>query len=127
MSNKLTNSDLSLKAQFVARARPIAEKYQMVIWREDDEFYGRGVELPNSYGDGKTVEECANSTRESFVATVASLLQDGYEPPSPATEGKRDQQINIRVTSEERLLLETKARQSGASGISEYIRSMAHS
>jgi predicted RNase H-like HicB family nuclease len=127
MSNKLTNSDLSLKTQFVARARPIAEKYQMVIWREDGEFYGHGVELPNSFGDGKTVEECANSTRESFVATIASLLQDGYEPPYPATEGKRDQQINIRVTSEERLLLETKARQSGASGISEYIRSMARS
>jgi uncharacterized protein (DUF1778 family) len=56
---------------------------------------------------------------------VASLLQDGYAPPAPVTEGKRDQQINIRISSEEKLLLETKARQSGAAGISEYIRAVA--
>lgn len=97
----------------------------MIIWFEEGEYYGRGVELPNSFGDGKSIEQCAKDTRDSFIATVASMLQDGFTPPAPAAEGKRDQQINIRLSSEEKLLLETKARQSGAAGISEYIRAVA--
>lgn len=126
MSEKSKNSkSLRLKPRYVARARPIAERYRMVIWFEDGEYYGRGVELPFAFGDGKTLEQCAQNTREAFVATVASLLQDGFTPPAPAGEGRRDQQINIRLTSDERLLLETKARQSGAAGISEYIRAVA--
>ncbi|MGD0540797.1 MAG: hypothetical protein ABSB33_04685 [Tepidisphaeraceae bacterium] len=97
----------------------------MVISFEDGEYYGRGVELPFAFGDGKTVERCARNTREAFVAVVASLLQDGHAPPAPASEGKRDQQVNVRLSSEEKLLLETKAKQSGAAGISEYIRAVA--
>jgi len=116
---------LRIKPKFVAQARPIADKYQIVVWREDGEYYGRGVEMPYAFGDGKTVEQCIQNTRDAFVAGVASLLQDGQSPPAPLTEGKRDQQINIRISSEEKLLLETKARQSGAAGISEYIRAVA--
>jgi predicted RNase H-like HicB family nuclease len=126
MSGKSKKSkDLRIKPVFVAQARPIAEKYQMVIWFEDGEYYGRGVELPYSFGDGKTIDRCARDTREAFITTIASMLQDGFTPPAPAAEGKRDQQINIRLSSEEKLMLETKARQSGAAGISEYIRAVA--
>ena len=120
-----SSKSLRLKPQYVARAKPIADKYQMVILFEDGEYYGRGVELPFAFGDGKTVERCARNTRDAFVAVVASLLQDGYAPPAPASEGKRDQQVNVRLSSEEKLLLETKAKQSGAAGISEYIRAVA--
>ena len=128
MSKKSKNSkSLRLKPEFVARARPIAEKYQMIIWFEDGEYYGRGVELPFTFGDGKTIEKCAKNTREGFIATVASILQDGQVPPAPVVDGYRDQQINIRLDSQEKLLLETKARQAGAAGISEYIRALARS
>jgi predicted RNase H-like HicB family nuclease len=119
------SKSLRLKPQYIARAKPIADKYQIVISFEDGEYYGRGVELPFAFGDGKTVEQCVRSTREAFVAAVGSLLQDGFTPPAPASEGKRDQQVNIRLSSEEKLLLETKAKQSGAAGISEYIRAVA--
>ena len=128
MSKKSKNSkSLRLKPAYIARARPIAEKYQMIIWFEDGEYYGRGVELPFAFGDGKTIEQCAKNTREGFIAAVASLLQDGHVPPAPVVEGIRDQQINIRVDSQEKVLLEAKARQSGAAGISEYIRALARS
>jgi predicted RNase H-like HicB family nuclease len=128
MSNKLKSSKrgaLALKPRFVEQAKPIAQTYQLVIWFEDGEYYGRGVELPYAFGDGATVEECAKNTRDAFVTAVAGYLQDGRTPPAPANEGKRDQQLNIRVSSQERLLLETKARQSGAMGISEYVRAVA--
>jgi predicted RNase H-like HicB family nuclease len=128
MSNKLKSSSASvtpIKRRYVRQARTIAEQYQLVIWFEDDEYFGRGVELPYAFGEGKTIEQCARNTREAFVTAVAGYLQEGNSPPAPAHEGKRDQQLNIRLSSQERLLLETKARQSGATGISEYVRAVA--
>src|ERR1700722_12138191 len=102
MSNKLKSAKsrkMELLAKFVEQARPIAESYQLLIWYEDGEYYGRGVELPYAFGEGATIEECARSTREAFVTAVAGHLQQGQSPPAPATEGKRDQQLNIRLSS----------------------------
>jgi predicted RNase H-like HicB family nuclease len=115
----------ALTAGNLARAKEIAQRYQIVIWLEDGEYYGRGVELPLVFGDGETPQKCVSNTRKALEVAVASYLQDGQTPPSPATEGKRDQQVNIRLSSQERLLLETKARQAGASGISDYLRAVA--
>ncbi len=127
MSNKSKTSSgsASLKPDFIRRAREIVRSYQFVIWFEDGEYYGRGVELPYAFGDGKTIDQCVRNTRDAFVTAVAGFLQEGRTPPAPASEGKRDQQINIRVTGRERLELETKASQAGAAGISEYIRAVA--
>jgi predicted RNase H-like HicB family nuclease len=116
---------MALKPRFIERAKPIAQTYQLVIWFEDGEYYGRGVELPYAFGEGATIEECAKKTRDAFVTAIAGYLQEGRMPPAAAQEGKRDQQLNIRLSSQERLLLETKARQSGAMGISEYVRAVA--
>jgi predicted RNase H-like HicB family nuclease len=115
---RITNANLE-------RAKPIAERYQILLWKEDGEYCGRGVELPTVFGDGRTAAECVKTTREHLVIAVASYLQDGETPPSPATSGKRDQQINVRVSSEEKILLEAKASQHGAAGLSEYIRAVA--
>jgi predicted RNase H-like HicB family nuclease len=128
MSNRLKTSKPKsqvLQRRYTEQARPIVRQYQIIIWFEDGEYYGRGVELPYVFGEGKTMEQCARSTQEAFVTAVAGYLQDGQSPPAPAHEGKRDQQLNIRLSSQERLLLETKARQSGATGISEYVRAVA--
>jgi predicted RNase H-like HicB family nuclease len=128
MSDKLKNSKrraATLKPQYIERARPIAEQYQMVIWLEAGEYYGRGVELPYVFGDGKTLEECAENTREAFVTAIAGYLQEGRSPPAPPSEEKRDQQVNVRLSSFEKHLLETRAREAGAKGISEYIRATA--
>lgn len=111
--------------EILKRARAIASQYQIVVSFEDGEYYGRGVELPGTADDGKTPAECIENVIEALVATVAFLLESGETPPAPASEGRRDQQLNVRVSSTEKLLLETKARQSGAVGISEYIRALA--
>jgi predicted RNase H-like HicB family nuclease len=129
MSSKLkpskSSSDKKLDRRYVEQAIPIAEQYQLVIWFEDGEYFGRGVELPYAFGDGKTIEQCAANTRDAFITAVAGYLQDGRTPPAPAREGKRDQQINVRLSSQERLLLEAKAQQAGTTGLSEYIRAVA--
>lgn len=106
----------------LARARKIVVDYQIVIWFEDGEYYGRGVELPWSLGDGPTPGDCVTETREALVTTVASMLEDGETPPPPASAEKRSEQINLRVTAEERLRLDTLARQHGFKGVADYLR-----
>jgi predicted RNase H-like HicB family nuclease len=113
--------------EILHRAQKLAGRYQVVVWRDEEEkeFFGRGVELPLAMGDGRTADECIRSTREAFVAVLATLLEAGLPTPSPALEGKRDQQVNIRLTSDERLVLEAAARRSGFTGVSDFVRTAA--
>jgi predicted RNase H-like HicB family nuclease len=109
----------------VKRAREIASKYQVIIQQEEGEFIGRGLELPNAYEDGGTADECVKKTREMFVTVVAAMIEAGEVPPPPASEGKRTEQVNVRLSAEEKLVLEASARRHGNAGLAEYIRSVA--
>lgn len=97
--------------------------YQIIIHFEDDEYYGRGLEMPSVMAEGKTPDDCVAATREALTIAVAYLLESGQTPPSPASEGKRSEQVNIRLTAEEKLMLEEAARRKGFRGISDFIRS----
>jgi predicted RNase H-like HicB family nuclease len=104
------------------RARRIAEKYQVILQFEDGEWYGRGLELPNAFGDGKTPDACVKMTREAFAAVVATMIEDGHKPPLPASDALRDQQVNVRLTTEEKARLEESSQQAGFRGVSDYVR-----
>lgn len=78
--------------------------------------------MPCTYDDGKTPDECVAKTREALVSTVAFMIERGETPPPPASAEKRSEQINLRVTAEERLRLETLARQHGFKGVADYLR-----
>jgi predicted RNase H-like HicB family nuclease len=107
------------------RARAIADTYQVVLWFDDGEWYGRGVELPGTMNDGPTVEACIANVRESFVTTVAVMLEEGLTPPPTASEGIRNEQVNIRLSADERLRLATAAKQKGFEGVSDFVRTAA--
>ena len=109
-------------AKVLARAREIVAGYQVVMWSEGGEYFGRGVELPMTFGDGRTPDECMEHAREARVVTVASMLEPGEAPPPPASGEKRTEQINLRVSAEEKLRLETLARQHGFKGVGDYLR-----
>jgi len=115
--------DRPFDAEVLRRAREIAASYQIIIHSEDGEYYGRGLEMPYIMNDGKSPDECVKATREALTAAVAYLLESGKAPPPPASEQTRSEQINIRVTTEEKLLLEEAARSRGFRGISDYVRS----
>jgi len=106
-------------------AKRIAAEYEIVIWFEDGEWYGRGLELPHTYGDDKTPAGCVASVREGLVLTVAAMLEDGDRPPAPARTGERSEQINVRLTVTEKALLESRSRAGGFRGISDYLRAKA--
>jgi predicted RNase H-like HicB family nuclease len=105
------------------RAREIAEGYQIILNFEEGLYYGRGLELPNAMNHGKTPDECVKATRDILTTVVAYMLECGQTPPLPASENKRTEQINVRLTPEEKLLLEEAARSKGYRGISDFVRS----
>jgi predicted RNase H-like HicB family nuclease len=117
--------DRPFAPKVLAEAQKIAEQYQLILSHEDDAWYGRGLELPHVLGDGRTSAECISGTREALVGAVAYLLEQGQRPPTPAREGTRTEQVNVRLTAEEKVVLETTARRKGFKGLSDFIRAAA--
>jgi predicted RNase H-like HicB family nuclease len=105
------------------RAREIAAEYQIILQFEEGLYYGRGLEMPTVMNHGKTPDACVRATRDALTTAVAYMLESGQTPPSPASENKRTEQINVRLTPEEKLLLEETARSKGFRGISDFVRS----
>ena len=106
-------------------ARRIVEVYDIVLRREDDEWYGHALEYPEAMGDGKTPTACIKATQKSLVAAVATMIEGGETPPAPARQGVRNEQVNVRLTQEEKAVLETSAKQKGFRGLSDFIRAGA--
>jgi predicted RNase H-like HicB family nuclease len=111
--------------EILKAARRFADAYDVVLRFEDGEWFGHALEYPEAMGDGKTPAACIKATRRSILAGVATMLEAGESPPAPAREGVRSEQVNIRVTAEEKTLLETTAKQKGFRGLSDFIRTGA--
>ena len=112
MLSKLKKLNKAFDPKILGTARKIAEKYEVILSFENNEWYGRGLEMPNVFGDGKTPNECIENTKEGLVSAIAHLLELGETVPSPANEGKRTEQVNIRLTVEERTILCASAKSS---------------
>ena len=106
----------------LAKAKAIVEHYKIVLEFEDGEWYGHGLEMPGAHGDGKTVQAAVADTREALIGAVAYLIEKGQTPPEPAREGNRSAQVNVRLTHEEKAVLETRSRARGFRGLSDFIR-----
>lgn len=115
--------DAPFDAAVLRRARALAEQYRLVIERNDDGgFVGHALEFPTAMGDGANLAECGKAVVESLTVAVATMLEAGERPPMPASAGRRQRQLNIRLTEEENLRLEEAARQQGFRGVSDYVR-----
>jgi predicted RNase H-like HicB family nuclease len=109
----------------LARARKIVAGYQVLLWFEDGDWYGRGLELPTVLNDGKSPGKCVQNVQDAMVTTVAWMLEAGKQPPAPASQNLRTEQVNVRLTPEEKLAVESAAKQRGFDGISDFVRSAA--
>ena len=129
MSAKSKNSSKALDRPFArtvtAKARTLACKYQIILNYEDKEWYGRGLELPNVFSEGRTPQQCVKSIQEAFAAVIATMIEAGQTPPAPAKQGVRSAQVNIRLTVREKALLEAQAKRKGFRGLSDSIRAAA--
>lgn len=125
MSGKSKKLNREFDSKILAKAKKIVEKYEVIMSFEDGEWYGKGLEMSLVFGDGKTPNECIKNTKEALIATVAHLLEIGEVVPAPASEGKRTEQVNVRLTVEERAILGATARSQGFRGLGDFLRAKA--
>ena len=125
MSKKSQKLNKPFKADVLSKAQKIAEKYEVILSQENGEWYGKGLEMPYVFGDGKTPDECIENTREALVASIAHLLERGEVVPAPASQGKRTEQVNIRLTVEERAILGASAKANGFRSLADFFRAKA--
>lgn len=72
--------------------------------------------------DGKTPAECLENTIEMVTTTVATLLERGEIPPLPASDERRDEQVNVCLSKLEKFTFEEAARRRGFRGLSDFMR-----
>ncbi len=109
-----------------APARKIAGQYRLVIEPlVGVGFAGHALELPGVVADGSTLVECVQATRFAVETAVEAMLRNGLKPPAGSSGSKRTEQVNIRLTSDEKARLLEESVRSGFRGLSEYLRSLA--
>lgn len=83
---------------------------------------GYPLELPNALGGGATPDKAVENIIDAATSAIAWMLEQGLTPPAPNATHKRDEQINIRVSKEEKHRLAHAAQREGFRGISDYVR-----
>jgi predicted RNase H-like HicB family nuclease len=122
-SSKKRAIDRPFDPKLLRQAREIADTYHLILHFEDGDYYGRALEMPGVMNDGKTPDECVEKTRDILTTAIAYLMEKGEPVPTSASENTRTEQVNVRLTAEEKLLLEEAARSKGYRGVSDFVRS----
>lgn len=117
--------DRPFDPEILRKARQIAEKYHVVLRKEDGIYFGRTIEFWYAMNDGKTPAEAIEKTIDITTSAVALMLEEGEIPPTPASEDRRDEQVNVRISAFERAFLSEAARNKGYRGISDFMRAAA--
>lgn len=114
------------KESVLRKARNIVADYRIMLERNEKlGFIGSAVELPTVFADAKTPENCYKETEEALMVAVATMIECGQRPPQPASAGLRTEQVNVRLTAEEKLLFANAAMNLGFKGVSDFIRNSA--
>jgi len=123
MKTKPVDLKQFLKKSLLRKAERIVSDYRIIIERNDRlGFIGSSVELPTVFADAKTPEKCYKATEEALMVAVATMIECGQRPPQPASVGLRTEQVNVRLTAEEKLLFANAAMNLGFKGVSDFIR-----
>ena len=108
------------------KAKKIVADYRIILERNERLGYiGSAVELPTVFADAKTPEKCYKAAQEALMVAVAMMIECGQRPPQPASAGMRTEQVNVRLTAEEKLLFANAAMNLGFKGVSDFIRNSA--
>jgi predicted RNase H-like HicB family nuclease len=114
------------KESVMRKAKKIVADYRIILERNEGlGFIGSSVELPTVFADAKTPEKCYRAAEDALMVAVATMIECGQRPPQPASAGRRTEQVNVRLTAEEKLLFANAAMNLGFKGISDFIRSTA--
>lgn len=122
-SKKSAGRGSPVPPDIMRQAIAFADQYRFVFQLEPDGGYiGHPLEMPLVLGSGDTIDACYRDTMEAATMAVAAVLERGEQPPAPSREGKRDQQVNIRLTADEKMSLEAAANRDGFRSLSDFMR-----
>ncbi|RMH28713.1 MAG: hypothetical protein D6693_03520 [Planctomycetota bacterium] len=86
-----------------------------------EEWVCRCVELPDAIGAGATAREAEKALTENLTVWFAYLEEQGEPWPEPAS-APRSEQVNVRLTAQERAEFEAAAKRMGLSSVADLIR-----
>ena len=111
----------------LSAARKVAATYRLTLEEVEGSWIGSAVELPNVLAQAESDTACLAKTREALAMAVAFLEHHKLPVPRPCRTPKRDKQVNIRVSAEEKLALDARARAEGFRSASDFLRAAAFS
>jgi predicted RNase H-like HicB family nuclease len=114
-------------AELLETARKTATLYRMTLEEKDGWWTGSSVEIPGTFSSAKTLAECVKKTQFALTLAVAYLMHTKEAVPRPCRDVLRDKQVNVRLTAEEKLYLDTTARSEGFRSASDLIRTAVFS
>ena len=116
-------ADRPFDTAILKRARKVVSAYRIILEKDAGLGYiGSSIELPAVFADGATAASCVDAIQHALAYAVATMIECGQRPPAAASSGKRDVQINIRLTAQEKLRLSDTARRLGFKGVSDFVR-----
>lgn len=119
----ILDKPLTFDRSTLLKAKKIAGNYSITIERNKRlGFIGSSIELPTVFADAKTFKQCYKTTQEALMVAVATIIELGQRPPQPASGKKRSEQVNVRLTSEEKILISNAALNLGFRNISDFLR-----
>lgn len=135
MSTTTTSKSFSAKGKWIARpfepgiikgARALAARYTVVVKYEAEHqcFVGRAAELPHVIGAGRSDATALRETRALLTSALAVMIEGGQVPPAPGGDAPRTEQVNFRVSVEEKARMEAAAARQGLTLV-DYVRGSA--
>lgn len=121
-----TGLDRPFDQAVLARAAELARSYTVRFAPcPEGGVEGSCVELPYAAGQGDTIQSCYHELFEIMVTTLAVMIEEGQSVPSPLSVQRRDAQVNLRLSQDEKLRLEETATREGYRSVSDFIRAAA--
>lgn len=122
--------ELHASAQVERRAEAIAASYTVLVEPSPVEsgkgwYTARALEVPTAFANGKSPAEAFDKLQAALVTMACAMLSEGITPPLPASAGRREHQMNIRLSALERAKLEAAARLAGYRSVSDFVRAAA--
>jgi len=108
------------------KAKSLVSQYRITLERNERlGFIGSSVELPTVFADAQSLEDCYEATQNALAVAAATMFECGQTPPQPVSARKRTEQVNVRLTAEEKMVLSNAASTFGFRGISDFLRNAA--
>ena len=123
-----TGSDVreAFPSEVWEKAEHLSKRYRVSIDSDPDGgFLGSSQDFQRIFAEGKTPQACFSAAQTLIAVSIATMLANDQRIPEPIGSGKRDRQINFRVSGEEKARMEAARKRRGFEGMGDFVRTAA--